>query len=313
LDPEEKKHAEERIDLIPDLLIHEMMLVSVGLLVMVLAVATFFHAPLEAPADPQITPLHTEAPWYFLWLQGLLKLGDKTFFGIIVPTLIFGVLFVLPWLDRNPHRLASRRKFAIGMGIISIVAMVILTYMGLPAYGIETPAAQDILSHYAPQTHPGPVRELDYEELETGPDGARRTYFVSYPESYATDPQYADEELYTFIERPMPGEEPRSEFHEILLELKADVESEPRLMAPLDDSQAFAVVTVENIQPDLKWVEFRIAWDEFVRDPDTGEVVLIEDPETGQMRPMIKRDEKDDPVPDEQYAVVTRHRDANYD
>ena len=40
--------------------------------------AFFFTAPLESIANPQVTPLHTVAPWYFYWLQGLLKIADKT-------------------------------------------------------------------------------------------------------------------------------------------------------------------------------------------------------------------------------------------
>jgi quinol-cytochrome oxidoreductase complex cytochrome b subunit len=312
LSPEEKKHAEERIDLIPNLLIGEMMLVSLALFLMVLAVTTFFHAPLESQADPLVTPLHTEAPWYFLWLQGMLKLGGKGLMGIVLPTVIFSLLFVIPWIDRNPYRLASRRKFAVAMGIMFSIIIVILTYMGTPGYGIETPAAQDILSRYAPQTHAGPVRELPFDELEAGPDGARKTYFVSYPESWIDDPQYGDDGMYAFVEYPAAGDEPASEFHEILLELKADVESDPRLMAPLDNSLPFAVVTVENIQPDLKWVQFTISWDEIVRDPRTGEALLIEDPATGLERVMVKRDLKDEPTPDEQIAVVTLHREANY-
>ena len=50
----------------------------------------FYHAPLENHADPQITPLGTTAPWYFLWIQGALKLGDKLFWGVIFPTIVFG-------------------------------------------------------------------------------------------------------------------------------------------------------------------------------------------------------------------------------
>ena len=34
--------------------------------------------PLAVLQDPQVTPLDTEAPWYFWWLQGMLKIADKT-------------------------------------------------------------------------------------------------------------------------------------------------------------------------------------------------------------------------------------------
>jgi hypothetical protein len=279
------------------------MLTSLATFLLVLAVATFYHAPLEAHADPQVTPLHTKAPWYFLWLQGMLKLGDKTIFGVVLPTVIFGVVFVVPWLDRNPHRLASRRKAAIAIGLAMTVIMIILSYMGTPEYGIETPPAQNILSHLVPATEPGPVKELPWDEVETGPPGAnglgtRKTYFVSYPEEWEDDPQYADPALYEFVSELETGE--HDEFHEILMEFKAEVESAPRLIPPLSRETPRAVVTVEQIQPNLKWVRMTINWDEIVLDNDTGEPVVGED---GALE--IKRDNT-------QSVAVAVHREAAY-
>jgi quinol-cytochrome oxidoreductase complex cytochrome b subunit len=72
---EVKKAAKQRIDLIPDLLTHEVFLVALGLLILVLAPTIFgYHAPLESVANPNVTPQDTEAPWYFWWLQGMLKI-----------------------------------------------------------------------------------------------------------------------------------------------------------------------------------------------------------------------------------------------
>lgn len=314
MEPAAKRQAEERIDLIPNLLIHELMLASVATFLMILAVATFYHAPLEAHADPQVTPLHTEAPWYFLWLQGLLKLGDKQLMGVVVPTVIFGIIFVVPWLDRNPHRLASRRKGAIAIGLVFSVVMVILTYMGTPGYGIETPPAQDILSHLVPATHAGPVRELPWEEIEAGPPDevtglpGRKTYFVSYPPGWDADPKYADPERYEFVTTvdEQPGD---NAFHHILREFKAEVENHPKLWAPVDNSAPLAAVTVEHIQPDLKWLNFTITWDEMAVDTATGEVMI----ENG--KPVLKRELKtgnNANLPDIQRSVLALHRDSGY-
>lgn len=264
--PEEKKYQEERIDLIPNLLIHEIMLTMVGLFLMTFAIVTFYHAPLEQHADMAITPLHTEAPWYFLWLQGMLKLGDKTLTGIILPTIIFAVLFALPWIDRNPARLAKKRPVAIGLGIIAVVVTLILTYMGTPGYGIVTPPAQDILSHLVPMTHPGPFRELPWEEIETAEDGSKRTYFVSYPESWEDNPDYADEDKYQFISGLEHEEGQESEFYELMRHFKAEIEKEPGLLPPLDPSKARATVTIEQAQPLMKWAVFSIIWDELILD-----------------------------------------------
>jgi ubiquinol-cytochrome c reductase cytochrome b subunit len=300
MEPEERRRAEERIDLIPGLLIHEVMLASVALFLMIVAVATFFHAPLESHADPQVTPLHTKAPWYFLWLQGLLKLGDKSLMGVVVPTVIFGVLFFVPWIDRNPHRLASKRKVAIAIGLLCCVMTVILTYMGTPTFGIETPAAQDILSHLAPATDPGPLRELPWDEVQTSPGGAKKTYFVSYPPAWPSDPQYADADRYEFVTPLAQGQAAEEdEFHALLREFKSEVENEPRLIAPVDNQAPLAMVTVEQFQPKLKWVELIITWDELVKDGGTGAAKL-------------KRETKDVPSPEVQKSVMAIHADANY-
>ena len=54
--------------------------------------------------DPLKTPLGIAAPWYFLWVQGLLKLGNTTMMGVLVPTGFFCFLLLFPYLDRNPSR-----------------------------------------------------------------------------------------------------------------------------------------------------------------------------------------------------------------
>jgi hypothetical protein len=296
--PDAKRHAEERIDLIPNLLIHELMLISVTIFVMVLAVATFFHAPLESHADQNVTPLHTMAPWYFLWLQGMLKLGDPTLMGVVLPTIIFGVLFAVPWIDRNPHRLARRRPFAILIGVLTCVIILVLTYMGLPQYGIETPQAQDILSHFVPATHPGPIKELPWDEIETGPDGAEKIYFVSYPAAWEKDPAFADKDKYAFVSGTEG--EGDNEFQKLLHEYKAQVENATKLIPPFDANQGrfptqfpLATFAVKMIQPGMKWIDMRITWDELVLDPRTGQptkiiyyTVPVLDPKTGQ--PMME-------------------------
>ncbi|MBK6770477.1 MAG: cytochrome bc complex cytochrome b subunit [Ardenticatenales bacterium] len=294
MSPEEKRYNEERIDLIPNLIIHELMLTSVATFLMVAAVATFFSAPLEQHADQAITPLHTEAPWYFLWLQGMLKLGSKQLFGIVLPTLMFALLFVVPWIDRNPHRMAKRRPVAIGIGVMLSVIMLVLTYMGTPSYGIETPPAQDILSVFVPQTHPGPLRELPWDELHTAQTPAdaadtrlKRTYYVSFPVGMDQDETYADRDKYVFINSldtsdpafltglpPDLAAEPDSEFLHLLVSLKAKVEEQAKLLQRADGTPK-AVVTVEYIQPELKWVSASIYWDEMELDREKDLTYMI--------------------------------------
>lgn len=272
LSAEERKRATEKIDLLPDLLIHEAMLTAVVLLLLVVAVSTFYHAPLEAPADPRATPPNAVAPWYFLWLQGLLKLGRPALMGVALPCALLAIVLALPWIDRNPHRLAIRRKVAVLNGTFIAVALALLTVMGTPSYGIEAAPAELILSRYVPATEPGPIRAVAWDKLRTGPGGARKTYFVSYPPEWETDPRYADRSVYEFVSEFAVGEQ--DELTKLLAHLKADVESAPELISPLQKDAPLAQVTVESYQPHLKWVTVRLTWDELVTDPATGEARL---------------------------------------
>ena len=166
---EVKKAAKQRIDFLPDLLTHEVFLVSLGILAIILSVTIFgYSAPLESIANPQVTPLDTKAPWYFWFLQGMLKLGDKTLMGIIIPTILVIVLVGLPYIDRNPHRSLYRRPLAVGIGVLSLLVMVVLSYMGLPEYGIETDPATRIVQDLAPEEGVGPLREIPFDQLQAG-------------------------------------------------------------------------------------------------------------------------------------------------
>ncbi|MDE3197998.1 MAG: cytochrome C, partial [Acidobacteriota bacterium] len=76
------------------------LVVTALLLVWSLAV----DAPLEAPANPNLTPNPAKAPWYFAGLQELLVYFDPWFAGVALPTLIVLGLLLFPYLDPSPLR-----------------------------------------------------------------------------------------------------------------------------------------------------------------------------------------------------------------
>jgi ubiquinol-cytochrome c reductase cytochrome b subunit len=168
LSPEAKKAARSKVNFIPDVITHEMMLMILGVLVLIVASVYFYDAPLESHANPRQTPLDTEAPWFFLWVQGLLKLGDKTLMGVIIPGLVILLLFAIPYLDWNKSRLLRKRPFAIVGIVVSIIALVVLSYMGTHHYGIEIPAATRIVQDLAPEEGVGPLHGVPYDELVPG-------------------------------------------------------------------------------------------------------------------------------------------------
>ena len=127
-----------------------------------------WHAPLEPHADSQVTPLHTTAPWYFLWLQGMLKLGDKVFWGVIAPGILVNLVFVMPYLEVGPSRRYIHRRVGLTIAAVSVVAFSALTYMGTPFYAVSSSADQEVVAALIPQTHPGPLRSTPFEQLPAG-------------------------------------------------------------------------------------------------------------------------------------------------
>ena len=237
--PEEIKEAKRRIDFIPDLFTGEIFWTTLGLLLLVVAIVVFgYSAALENVANPQKTPLDTTAPWYFYWLQGLLKLGDKSIMGIVLPTVIVLLLIAIPYIDRNPNRSLWRRPWAVGIGILGVIAILVLSYMGLPGYGIETDAATRIVQDSAPEEGVGPLREVPFEELQPG------VYIVNETETQNMCPQldYGCSEFEAFF----------TEF--------SDRVNEATEAGDLTNSEA--ILVIENWQQDLRKVTFRIGWSE---------------------------------------------------
>ncbi len=75
-------------------------------------------APLEEPANPNLTMNPAKAPWYFLGLQEMLVYFDPWIAGVVMPTLIIIGLMVIPYIDTNPlgsgYYTIKQRRFAIG-------------------------------------------------------------------------------------------------------------------------------------------------------------------------------------------------------
>jgi len=173
---EGKGEKDERVPYLPDILVREVLWVMLGLLVLLIPTMTFYSAPLEDHANPFVTPLHATAPWYFLWIQGLIKLPDvfggiiegKFVYGVLVPGILFGILFALPYIDRNPSRRWQDRKLALGLGALVIIAIVVLTWMGTPAYGLDTPPAEKIALEFVPVDRRGAIHELGWDDLVDG-------------------------------------------------------------------------------------------------------------------------------------------------
>ena len=119
----------DRVNTFPHLMIQELLALLIVTAALVIF-STFVNAPLRELANPNLTPNPSKAPWYFLGLQELLRYFHPMVAGVLVPTLFFGLLFVLPYADRNPSTKPGDRKLAIVLFTLLMMFFAILTIIG---------------------------------------------------------------------------------------------------------------------------------------------------------------------------------------
>ncbi len=94
-------------------------------------------AELGPKADPTTTTYVPRPEWYFFFLFELLRVIKPALLTplatIGVPTICIVLLIALPFIDRSPERRPERRPIATIAGILTIVAMAYLTYLGAAA------------------------------------------------------------------------------------------------------------------------------------------------------------------------------------
>src|SRR3990172_400818 len=103
---EYKKAKEKGVPFFPDVLFKDAV-VSFLVFIILVGLAYFFGAPLEAKANPANTEYTPRPEWYFLFLFQLLKYfpGKLEVLGVVlIPTIVLVFLFILPLIDRNPRR-----------------------------------------------------------------------------------------------------------------------------------------------------------------------------------------------------------------
>ena len=85
------------------------------------------NAPLEEPANPNLTMNPAKAPWYFLGLQEMLVYFDPWIAEVVMPTMIIVGLMVVPYIDTNPlgsgYYTWKQRKFSISTFLFGFVIL----------------------------------------------------------------------------------------------------------------------------------------------------------------------------------------------
>ncbi len=276
-DPEVRKAAKERLDYLPDILTKELMWVAIAVFAMTAFAAYAFHAPLEHHADPYRTPLHTTAPWYFLWLQGMLKdpvllpmlramrdfLGidlvqfydSPAWQGIILPTGMALIALVIPYIDewwdkfwgRSSSRLGKNRKLGITMGLGFTALLLVLTYLGTPYFGVSAPPAVELGQEFIPE-------ECVLPPIPLLPDNCGEVRQLGY-EGLPTGTY----ELAQFANPPANA----GHFEALLANMQKAVAHQAELAKHSDKQglqDALGFFIVEDWQTDLKKVTLRITW-----------------------------------------------------
>jgi quinol-cytochrome oxidoreductase complex cytochrome b subunit len=139
-------------------LIRRIGLVSAATFVVVVLLTLAFRAPLEAPANPAVTPNPAKAPWYFLWLQEIVtittvNIGSFTINGALIGGILLpGALILLavwwPYRDRSSINsvgvwFAAERKrqnmVFLAICLFVILFMIIGTFLRGPYWNFYWP------------------------------------------------------------------------------------------------------------------------------------------------------------------------------
>jgi quinol-cytochrome oxidoreductase complex cytochrome b subunit len=106
--------------------------------VILVLLSTFAPAPLAAPisaANP--VSESARAPWFFLWVQQMLKLGSPFLWGVVVPVAVLVIYSLIPYVFPKPIKADLGRwfpksnRFAQGVALCLLLAIFTLTIMAL--------------------------------------------------------------------------------------------------------------------------------------------------------------------------------------
>jgi len=193
----------------PDI-IYKDLLVSFGLFILLVGLATFIGVHTEPKADPSDATYIPRPEWYFLFLFEFLKFvpGRIEWVGTsLIPALGVLALFALPFLDKNPLRHWKNRLTGISIMGIVVLGMVGLTIRsvittpdqaeGTAAYTIPEKmiVGQELYSIYCVECH-GPDGEGGVIAGVEGLEGVELKSISSRDEMYTR----SDETLEAIVE-----------------------------------------------------------------------------------------------------------------
>jgi menaquinol-cytochrome c reductase cytochrome b/c subunit len=86
-------------------------------------------APLAEPANTATITYVPRPEWFFFFYEQMLMFFPGyaliSFGAVVVPTIFIALLFAVPWLDRSPHYSPMKRPFAIVVGVLVIITVLL--------------------------------------------------------------------------------------------------------------------------------------------------------------------------------------------
>ncbi len=113
------------------------LIVSLGIFVLLIVLATFIGVDAQPKVDPSDTTYIPRPEWYFLFLFKFLAIyGQIPLLGkiewlatVVVPGIAILILALMPFIDRSPFRYYGKRVLPISVMAVIVVDIVMLTIM----------------------------------------------------------------------------------------------------------------------------------------------------------------------------------------
>jgi quinol-cytochrome oxidoreductase complex cytochrome b subunit len=118
----------------PSFLFKEIVVMMLIFILVAIILALVFPVGLGDPADPTDNLFVPKPEWYFMSLYQLLKFfpGKLEFFATaVIPSGGIVILFLLPFLDKNPEKRPSKRPISMILMLLAVASIIGLTLMGI--------------------------------------------------------------------------------------------------------------------------------------------------------------------------------------
>jgi len=111
--------------------------------IILLIISMVFPAPIEQPITQAAVDIdNARAPWFFLWVQQLLKLGDPFLWGVALPVLLLVLLALLPYILPQTSENELGRWFPRGNRVAQIIVIAITLILLILTIIFITPTTQ---------------------------------------------------------------------------------------------------------------------------------------------------------------------------